>query len=291
MWMASILQVLALGAVDPAAPLAASAAPAPIYWRQSLFSIPFHLDRPDRATPVPAEVQLYVSPDRGVHWDNWRQAPPEKGFFLFKAGNDGEYWFDVRTLDRSGQIRPQGPHTPKLIVIVDTVPPKAQLTARRGNAGQITAAFRIEELYPNLDSLAIEYRFSPTAAWQTVPVGPKTSAATTPNIQARSPGIHKVPREPRRFAFASTTWPAIRRNVTRKSFFRRERQQREVPCGHPWNLERQLRPQLRLPPQQRFLRPELPPSLPIRGNRLAPERAERLGRQKTPVRLPARQSR
>ena len=130
MWMASILQVLALGAVDPAAPLAASAAPAPIYWRQTLFSIPFHVEHPDRISQEPVQVQLHVSPDRGVHWDNWRQAPPQKGYFLFKAGTDGEYWFDVRTLDRSGQVRPQGPHTPKLIVIVDTVPPKVQLTAR-----------------------------------------------------------------------------------------------------------------------------------------------------------------
>ncbi len=172
MWMASILQVLALGAVDPP-PLAASAAPVPIYWRQTLFSIPFHLDRPDGVHPEPVEVQLHVSPDRGVHWDNWRQAPPQKGYFLFKAGADGEYWFDVRTLDRSGQIRPQGPHTPKLIVIVNTLPPKVQLTARRGDAGQITAAFRIEELYPKLDSLAIESRLAPTAGWQTVPVGPQ----------------------------------------------------------------------------------------------------------------------
>jgi hypothetical protein len=173
MWMASILQILALGGVDPAAPLAASAAPPPIYWRQTLFSIPFHVERPDRANQEPIEVQLHVSPDRGVHWDNWRQAPPQKGYFLFKAGADGEYWFDVRTLDRSGQIRPQGPHTPKLIVIVDTVPPKVQLTARRGDFGQVTVAFRIEELYPRLDSLAIEYRLAPTAAWQAVPVGPQ----------------------------------------------------------------------------------------------------------------------
>lgn len=173
MWMASILQVLALGAVDPAAPLAASAAPAPIYWRQTLFSIPFHVERPDRLTQEPVEVQLHVSGDRGVHWDNWRQAAPEKGYFLFKAGIDGEYWFDVRTRDRSGQVRPQGPHTPKLIVIVDTVPPKVQLTAVRGESGQITVAFRIEELYPKLENLAIEYRAAPTAPWQAVSVGPK----------------------------------------------------------------------------------------------------------------------
>jgi hypothetical protein len=173
MWMASILQVLALGAVDPGAPLAASAAPPPIYWRQTLFSIPFHVQRPDRVTQEPVEVQLHVSPDKGSHWDNWRQAPPQKGYFLFKAGTDGEYWFDVRTLDRSGQIRPQGPHLPKLIVIVDTVPPKVQLSAVRGDAGQVTAKFRVEEQYPELGSLVIDYRLAPTAAWQTVPFGPQ----------------------------------------------------------------------------------------------------------------------
>ncbi len=173
MWVASILQVLALGAVDPAAPLAASAAPAPIYWRQTLFSIPFHVERPNQPGQEPVQVQLYVSPDRGRRWDNWRQAEPQAGHFLFRAGADGEYWFDVRTLDRSGQVRPQGPHTPKLIVIVDTVPPKAQIAAVRGDAGQITATFHIEELYPNLDSLAIEYRLASTAAWQIVPIGPK----------------------------------------------------------------------------------------------------------------------
>ncbi len=173
MWMASILQILALGAVDPAPPLAASAVPAPIYWRQTLFSIPFQVERSGQTKQEPVEVQLYVSPDRGAHWDNWRQAPPKKGYFLFKAGADGEYWFDVRTLDRSGQIRPQGPHAPKLIVIVDTVPPKTQLTARCGDSGQITAIFRIEELYPKLDSLVLEHRLAPTAAWQAVSVGPK----------------------------------------------------------------------------------------------------------------------
>ena len=124
------------------------------------------------------EVQLYVSPDRGVRWDNWRQATPQKGFFLFRAGCDGEYWFDVRTRDRSGRVRPEGPHTPKLIVIVDTSPPKVQLTATRGDAGQITAAFRIDEPYPKLESLVIEYRLGPNAAWQTVLAGPKDVHST-----------------------------------------------------------------------------------------------------------------
>ena len=203
MWMASILQVLALGAVDPAAPLAASAAPAPIYWRQTLFSIPFHVEHPigsprnrskSSCTYRRTGVCIGTIGDRPSH---------KKGYFLFKAGVDGEYWFDVRTLDRSGQIRPQGPHTPKLIVIVDTVPPKVQLTAVRGDAGQITAAFRIEELYPKLDSLAIEYRLADDRGLADGSRRPrKTSTATTPSTRARSPGIRKMRRGPWRFAFA-----------------------------------------------------------------------------------------
>ena len=258
MWMASILQVLALGAVDPAAPLAASAAPAPIYWRQTLFSIPFHVERPDRVTQEPVEVQLHVSPDRGVHWDNWRQAQPQEGHFLFRAGVDGEYWFDVRTLDRSGQVRPQGPHTPKLIVIVDTVPPKVQLTAVRGDAGQITAAFRIEELYPKLDSLAIEYRLAPTAAWQAVPVGPKDvrsnnaehtgevtwypqNASGTMEIRLRVSDMAGNPAESHTLAC-----PLGRR-------------QRQIPCDRRWGPSRQFRPErTRWARRRRSRLPQLP---------------------------------
>ena len=151
MWMAAVIQRLGPGGHRSRGRAGGRHRAAPIYWRQTLLSIPFHVDRPGPGGQEPVEVQLYVSPDRGVRWDNWRQAPPQKGYFLFRAGCDGEYWFDVRTRDRSGRVRPEGPHAPKLIVIVDTAPPKVQLTATCGDAGQITAAFRIEEPYPKLD--------------------------------------------------------------------------------------------------------------------------------------------
>ncbi len=173
MWMASLLPVLALGAADPAGPLAAPAPPPPIFWRQTLFSIPFQVQPASNPAQEPAEVQLFVSPDRGVHWDNrpWMKAQPKKGYILFRAGADGEYWFDVRTIDRAGQSRPQGPHAAKLVVVVDTAPPKVQMTARRGDDGRITAGFRIEEQYLRADSLMIDYRVSTGAAWQGVLVG------------------------------------------------------------------------------------------------------------------------
>jgi hypothetical protein len=165
--------MLALGAADTAAPLAAPAPPTPIFWRQTLFSIPFKVPPANTPAQQAAQVQLFVSPDRGVRWDNWRQAAPDKGYFLFRAGVDGEYWFDVRTVDRSGQIRPPGPHSAKLVVVVDTTPPNVQqLDVRRGENGRAIASFRIEEPYLKSDSLSIEYRSAPTAPWQAVPVSP-----------------------------------------------------------------------------------------------------------------------
>jgi hypothetical protein len=93
--------------------------------RQSLFAIPFRIDRPDRISNEPLEVQLYVSGDRGGHWDLYRKTSPARGRFLFRAGTDGEYWFTVRTLDRSGRVRPEGPYVPELKVFVDTRPAAA----------------------------------------------------------------------------------------------------------------------------------------------------------------------
>ena len=183
MWLAFLVPVLALAAAEPqpgAASPAVPTTPAPVFTRQSLFAIPFRIDRPDRITQEPVEVQLYVSGDRGAHWDFYRKTDPARQHFLFRAGIDGEYWFHVRTLDRSGQVRPGGPAAPGLRVIVDTTPPKLQLEARRGNAGQVTASFQIEEPYPKLDSLSIQYRIGPGAAWQAVALGRQDVRATGP---------------------------------------------------------------------------------------------------------------
>ena len=88
----------------------APAAPGTIYYtRQTLFAIPFHMDRPDRILREPVQVQLYVSGDRGASWQLYAKAEPARQQFLFRAGVDGEFWFLLRTLDRSGQLHPDGP--------------------------------------------------------------------------------------------------------------------------------------------------------------------------------------
>ncbi len=143
----------------------------PIATRQTLFSIPFTIDRPANPSEEPGNVQLYVSTNRGVAWRLYASVEPSRRQFLFRAGGDGPYWFQVRTLDRSGRIKPQPAGAGLLRVVVDTTRPRMELSARRGDAGQVIARWRIDERHPNPDSLMIHYRVGPDGAWQPVAIG------------------------------------------------------------------------------------------------------------------------
>ena len=87
---------------------------------------------------------------------------------MFRAGIDGEYWFLVRTLDRAGQLHPDGPSQPGLKVLVDSTPPKVQLQARRGPTGEVVIGWRVEEPYPKPSSMSLRYRAGPDAPWQPI---------------------------------------------------------------------------------------------------------------------------
>jgi hypothetical protein len=71
-----------------------------------------------------AEVVLYVSRDRGAHWQKVASAAPHVRSFHYQAPADGEYAFAIRTYDRTGGFQPPGPVQPEMRVMVDTVPPK-----------------------------------------------------------------------------------------------------------------------------------------------------------------------
>jgi hypothetical protein len=200
MWLAPIAQLLALSAMAPpaeaASPVSAQALPVrrghtdcrghtvcrghtePIATRQTFFAIPFRIDPADDPSRQPARVQLFVSGDRGASWQLYSQVDPAQRRFMFRAGADGEFWFLVRTLDRSGQLRPQRPNAPELIVLVDTMPPKLQLQAERGQAGQITTRWQIDDLHAKPNSLILQYRTTADGPWQEVAVDRRTQPAS-----------------------------------------------------------------------------------------------------------------
>lgn len=190
MWLAPIAQLLALGAMAPpggtAASAPAQAVPEPVATRQTLFAIPFRVDPADRPSREPMEVHLYVSANQGRTWQLYDKVAPTRRRFVFQAGADGEYWFLARTLDRSGQLWPKQPNAPELRVLVDTMPPKLQLQAEQGGAGQITARWQIDEPHPRPGSLMIQYRTTTDGPLQQVAI------AQQHQINSGSPQTGKV---------------------------------------------------------------------------------------------------
>jgi hypothetical protein len=174
MWLATLVRgcVLPMAVAGAAVIAVAAQGPLPdaIVTRQTSFSIPFRLPPPARNVPDFIEVQLYVSADRGVTWRFYSRSEPSRGTVRFDAAGDGEYWFFLRTMDRSGQLRPQTIDRPGMRVIVDTTPPRLHLEARRKDSGQILIRWNIEELNPKPQSLKIQCRATADQPWQTVPV-------------------------------------------------------------------------------------------------------------------------
>src|SRR5437870_13804335 len=80
-----------------------------IFSRQKAFRIPFQIPDPAEQKQL-QEVQLYVARNGGK-WEKYTSAPPDmpkdKCSFTFRADEDGEYWFAVRTLAKRGNQNPE----------------------------------------------------------------------------------------------------------------------------------------------------------------------------------------
>jgi hypothetical protein len=143
----------------------------PITTRQTSFSIPFRVEGNPSGAQSSVEVQLHCSEDQGLTWRLWERVPPTTGRFNFRAPHDGEYWFMVRTLDKEGHVRPEGPPAPELRVLIDTLPPQLELHASRGPAGEIRVRWRVSDPHLRPDTFAVSYQIAGSNnSWQTVAV-------------------------------------------------------------------------------------------------------------------------
>ena len=176
MWLLSIAQVLTVVATGTQPGMVTGqtdgSLPEPIPTRQTYFAIPFEIDQVDHPVLGAAEIQLYVSRDRGVTWQHETSVAPSSKHFLFRAPSDGEYWFAVRTRDRAGSFRPPLVSTPGLCVVVDTKAPSLSVEAQRGQAGQITAKWKIDEANIKADTLKLQYRTGDSQRWEDVALDP-----------------------------------------------------------------------------------------------------------------------
>jgi hypothetical protein len=144
--------------------------------RQNAFTIPFRIEPTQNPSEQPIEVQLHVSTNQGATWELSSRAKPEKGSFVFRAPHDGEYWYAIRTVDKQGVTRPDGLLQPQLKVIVDTVAPRLDLTARRGEGGEIEARWQAVDPHLKLGSFTLEFQTDPAGPWERVAVEAPPSA-------------------------------------------------------------------------------------------------------------------
>ena len=148
---------------------AEDAMPEPNYWRQTAFLIPFTVEQSQTPDDQPIEVRLYVSSNSGGRWDLGQTVPPDSRKFQYQVQGDGEYWFLIRTVDRTGKLSKQIGGKPELRVIVDTVPPGLELSASRGENGEINATWSAVDPVLNPDTLKIDY-FTNNGGWRPVAV-------------------------------------------------------------------------------------------------------------------------
>ncbi|HEY2882965.1 MAG TPA: hypothetical protein VGJ15_11035 [Pirellulales bacterium] len=150
-------------------PAAENTLPEPIAWRQMAFSIPFKVAAPETPDQEPAEIRLYVSATMGQKWEVAQTVRPDQRSFMFRAPSEGEYWFLIRTVDRQQRITPDVVGPPELRVLIDTTPPRLELTAARGETGELKASWRAIDPQLNADSLKIEYQAT-GGAWRPVAI-------------------------------------------------------------------------------------------------------------------------
>src|SRR5262249_42964485 len=93
-----------------------------IYTNKSIFHLPVKID--ERVRDSLREVCLFVKANGGP-WVRKEAAPPTQSHFTYQVGPDGEYWFSVVTVDKTGTATPSdvSKEPPGLMVVVDTQPP------------------------------------------------------------------------------------------------------------------------------------------------------------------------
>lgn len=177
----------------PAGAATPAQAPAPIYWKQQLFLVPYQWS--SAAAPASARlVTLYISRDGGTSWQKISDGRPDLKAFNYRAEGDGEYWFAIRTLDNRGQLWPAGPYQPELRVIVDTTIPRIdELHARPTPDGTIEIQCRATDVNLDPASLKVEVQVAGAAVWQPVALQQVPVIAAPPAGMAALPSALAVP--------------------------------------------------------------------------------------------------
>jgi hypothetical protein len=147
-------------------PASRSDLPAKTYMKQSVFYLPVKID--ERMRSSLREVRLYCKEGPNRPWQLKDKASPGQTYFTFRAPRDGEYWFTVVTVDKSGRSTPTDLRNepPGLIVVQDTQLPQVDVRPV-GNTDEGTLVqCVIRDANPDLTKTRFSFQTG-DGSWQT----------------------------------------------------------------------------------------------------------------------------
>ena len=97
------------------------------YMAKNALYLPVIVD--DRARSSLREIHLYIKDGPSGVWRLAEKASPAKTGFEYRLPQDGEYWFNVVTVDNAGNATPADVtrEVPAVIVVLDTSAPQIDL--------------------------------------------------------------------------------------------------------------------------------------------------------------------
>jgi len=145
----------------PQSDLGASKMPEKSYMAKSALYLPVLVD--DRARSGLREILLYVKEGPNGPWLLKQKAPPSQTGFEYRLPQDGEYWFNVVTIDQTGKATPADVATepPAVIVVLDTCGPQVDLKPLpqgTGCADGICVRCEVHDANPNPFQTRFEYQ-------------------------------------------------------------------------------------------------------------------------------------
>ncbi len=158
----ALVSGLAFGGAAARAQMPPVAAPTKMYTNKQQFRLPFNLDERERQKL--REIQLYVKHDADG-WSCRETGQPMQRAFTFHADQDGEYWFNIVTVDKSGRPTPADVthEAPALIVVVDTTAPDLnviQVPAAVSPSGEDCLRCVVRDANPDPSTVKLEYQAS-----------------------------------------------------------------------------------------------------------------------------------
>ena len=129
-------------------------------------AIPFRLPTPKDTDAAPQRVVLSVSKDLGGTWEPAGEVAPAAGSFTYQATADGEYWFQLRAVDRKGRTR--GGAGADMRVLVDAAGPRLVARVWKGADGEIVCRYAAIDDSIRVEALKLEYRSAGEQGWKSV---------------------------------------------------------------------------------------------------------------------------